>query len=104
MSAKPNFTSVRLDNGTLHVKGNSSDDPLPYDIRVYLEQGDLTPEGLKAGGPTQIASGPAGKMDTSWVAELDDPGFTTGPAQASAVEIRMGAFTATTWTQPVVIQ
>jgi hypothetical protein len=104
MMVKPSFTQVRLVNGKLRVKGLSSDDPLPIDIRVYLEQGDLTPEGLAAGGPIKTAFGSTGKPDTSWEAQLEAPDFTTGLAQASAVEVRLGAFTAITWTQPVVIQ
>lgn len=92
MPARPNFTEVRLADGTLRVKGNSNDEPLPIDIRVYLEQED------------QIAFGSVDKLTTAWQAELGSEGFSTGPALASGVEIRMEPFTAITWTQQVEIR
>ena len=91
MPARPNFTEVRLVDGKLRVKGNSNDEPLPIEIRVYFEQED------------QVAFGSVDKLTTAWQADLPSGGFTTGPAMASGVEIRMQPFTAITWTQRVKI-
>ena len=91
MPARPNFTEVRLVDGKLRVKGNSNDKPLPIEIRVYFEQ------------ERQVAFGSVDTLTTAWQAELPSKGFTTGPAMASGVEIRMKPFTAITWTQRVKI-
>jgi len=97
MPARPNFTEVQLIDGNLRVKGNSNDDPLPIEIRVFLEQEDPATEG------PAIAVGSVDKLTTAWQADLSSEGFSTGPALASGVEIRMEPFTAITWTQQVQI-
>lgn len=98
MAARPNFTEVRITGGKIRVKGNSIDDPLPIDIRVYLEQ-----ENPAAGKPAEIAFGSVDELTTAWRAELPCGAFKKGPAVASGVEIRMEPFTLITWTQPVEI-
>jgi hypothetical protein len=94
MPARPNFTELRLDSGTLLAKGNSVE-PLPDEIRVYIEQGNE---------PAKCVFGSVDELNTAWVAELPAAGFSTGPAMASGVEIRTDPFTATTWTEQVEIQ
>lgn len=99
MPARPNFTDARLDEnaGTVFLRGNSNDEPLPIEIRVFLEQGVAQASGAN------VALGPVNRLNTAWVAELSAPDFTKGPAMASGVEIRMEPFTVTSWTEQVVL-
>ena len=73
---------------TVRLSGNSNDEPLPVDIRVFLEQEDPA-----QASRAEIAFGPVNRLTTAWRAELPCAGFTKGPALASGVEIRMEPFT-----------
>jgi hypothetical protein len=99
MPARPNFTAAELDEAedTVRLSGNSNDQPLPVEIRVFLEQGTAQASGA------EVALGPVNRLNTAWVAELSAPGFTKGPALASGVEVRMEPFTVTSWTEQVIL-
>jgi hypothetical protein len=91
MPPRPNFQSeVKLDNqnGVMRVAGQSDGDPLPVDLRVYLEQ------------KGRIAKGSVGPS-TAWEVSLSSTGFDTGPATAFGIEVRKEPFLTTTWTQTV---
>jgi hypothetical protein len=96
MAARPNFTDVRLENGTLRVEGKSDDDISDLlEIRVVLVQGD------------SITRGSVDQISSVWHADLSASGssgdFTTGDAVAFGVETRSGNFLTMTWTEPVTI-
>jgi hypothetical protein len=94
MPPRPNFQSeVKLDSnsGLMRVAGQSDGDPLPFDVRVYLEQ------------KGRVAKGSPGSPNTAWEVSLSSTGFSTGPAMAFGIEVRKEPFLTTTWTQPVTI-
>ena len=93
MAFRPNFreTVRRTGDGMLAV-GTSHDDPLPEEIRVYLEQGG------------RVARGTVETLARTWQASLPADGFTAGAALASGIEIRTGPFLVTSWSQVVTIE
>lgn len=100
MGFRPNFTGAKLNEaaGTVRLSGTSDDEPLPLEIRVFLEQG-----GTQAAGSAELASGFVDRVNTGWEATLSAPGFTKGPAMASGLEVRMEPFTVTSWTEQVIL-
>jgi hypothetical protein len=92
MPPRPNFQAqVKLNQGRITVAGQSDGNPLPVEIRVYVEQ------------QGRVAKGSPVPPNTGWEVSLSAPGFDTGPATAFGVEVRNDPFLTTTWTQPVSI-
>jgi hypothetical protein len=96
MAMRPNFDSVELRDSKLVVTGQSADDPLPLEIRVFIEQDGRVAPRAGSGGVDQVSA--------SWTATLDAEGFHAGPALAFGVEVRTLPFQATSWSQFVSIQ
>jgi hypothetical protein len=97
MPGRPNFESLTIDGAELIVSGRSDGDPLPVDIRVFVEQGAQTAQGS--------AQGKVDRVNTGWVATFDAAGFEKGkPALAFGVEIRTQPFEASSWSQMVTIE
>ncbi len=96
MAMRPNFDSVELKGSKLIVTGQSGDDPLPLEIRVFIEQDGRVAPGTGNGGVDRVTTG--------WTATLEAEGFHTGTALAFGVEIRTLPFQATSWSQVVTIE
>jgi hypothetical protein len=97
MSVRPNFQDpVELKGSELIVSGQTDGDPLPVDIRVFLEQG-----GTVAGA---VAGARVTRLSAGWTATIPSQGFKAGQALAFGVEIRDRPFAATSWSQIVSIQ
>ena len=96
MAMRPNFDSVELKGAHLIVTGQSDDDPLPVEIRVFIEQEGRIALGAGNGGVDRVTTG--------WTATLGAEGFHTGTALAFGVEIRTLPFQATSWSQIVSIE
>ena len=92
MAMRPNFDRVELDGSNLIVTGQSAADPLPVDIRVFIEQDG------------RVAQGGVDKLTTGWTATLEAAGFHAGTALGFGVELRTLPFEATTWSQIVTIE
>ena len=101
MSLRPNFTDVRLADGTVSVFGESNSEDLSdlVGIQIFLSQ-----DAQAAGGSAEIATGFVAETGSSWTAEFDAGGVVAGPAVAIGVETHKDPFTAITWAQSVEIQ
>ena len=98
MAMRPNFDTVELDGTKLVVSGQSDDDPLPVEIRIFIEQDGRVAHGVGSVG------GDLDKLTTAWTATLEAEGFDTGPALGFGVEIRTLPFEASSWSQIVEIE
>jgi hypothetical protein len=99
MGMRPNFQDpVELKGSNLIVSGQSDGDPLPVEIRVFLEQ-----EG-KVAGAAAVVGGGVDRLTTGWTATLPAEGFHAGKALGFGVEIRTGPFEASTWSEIVNIE
>jgi hypothetical protein len=96
MAVRPNFDEVQLKGTHLIVSGQSDDNPLPVDIRVFIEQDGRIAHGVGNGG--------VDKLTTAWTATLDAEGFHTGKALGFGVEIRTLPFESSSWSQVVSIE
>ena len=93
MAVRPNFQNpVELNGDELIVSGQSEGDPLPVDVRVYIEQ-----DGNVAGSRVQ-------KLSTGWTATIPSQGFEAGKAFAFGVEIRKEPSDTKPWAQIVSIE
>ena len=93
MGMRPNFQDpVELRGSNLLVSGQSDGEPLPVEIRVFLEQ-----EGRVVGGPVD-------KPNTGWTATLTAEGFRADKALAFGVEIRTSPFEVSSWSEIVNIE
>jgi hypothetical protein len=99
MGIRPNVQDpVEMAGSELQVAGTSDGDPLPVEIRVFLQQ-----DGRGAGGAA-VAGGSVNAVSSAWRAVLPSEGFERGPALAFGVEIRTRPFEATSWSQVVEIK
>ena len=97
MALRPNIDRLELDGTQLIVSGQSHDDPLPVDIRVFIEQDGRVARGSGDSGGLQ-------KPTTAWTANLDAQGFHKGPALGFGVEIRTLPFESSSWSQLVTVE
>ena len=99
MGVRPNIQSpLEIEGAKLVVLGES-DRPLPEVLQVVVVQ-----QGKTADGRGEIAQGEPVRASANWRAELPAAGFAAGPAEAVGVEIRVGPFQVTSWTQSVTIK
>jgi hypothetical protein len=96
MALRPNFDKVELKGGDLLVSGQSDGDPLPLEIRVFIEQDGRIAKGAGQGGVDRVTTG--------WTATLDADGFHTGKALGFGVEIRTLPFESSSWSQIVDVE
>jgi hypothetical protein len=96
MAMRPNFERVELKGTNLLVSGQSDGNPLPVEIRVFIEQDGRIAEGVGNGGVDRLTTG--------WTATLGAEGFHTGAALGFGVEIRTLPFEASSWSQIVNIE
>ena len=98
MAARPNVQTVKLENGGLTVKGEST---LPrFEVlHVVVVQPNRKTDGVG------VIDGEPLKDSVNWTAVLKPAtGFTVGEAEALGVEIRVDPFQVTSWSQTVQIQ
>ena len=100
MAMRPNFDTVEIDGANLVVSGQSDDEPLPVEIRIFIEQDGRVAHGV---GSAKAGVG-VDKPTTGWTATFGGEGFHTGPALGFGVEIRTLPFEASSWSQIVDIE
>jgi hypothetical protein len=93
MAARPNFTDVQRQDGTILVTGQSDPDPAGdiLGIQVVLSQG------------TQTAAAAATQLGANWNVEIPAEGFDAGSATVAGTETRRENATTTTWAQAIEI-
>jgi len=96
MAMRPNFEKLKLEGASLTVLGQSDDDPLPVEIRIFIEQDERIAHGV---GDRDID-----RLTTGWKATLGAQGFHTGTALGFGVEIRTLPFESSSWSQVVTIE
>jgi hypothetical protein len=101
MAMRPNFQELTIMGDDLIVSGQSDDDPLPEEIRVFIEQDGQLAKGAGNGVDPGNA---VDRVTTGWTATLSSAGLHTGPALGFGVEIRKGPFEVTSWFQAVTIK
>ena len=101
MSARPNFTDVRLSGPKVRVFGESNSEDLGdfVGIQVFVSQ-----QAQAAGGSARIVAGFVPEAGSSWIAEFDNDGLVEGPAVAIGVETHSDPVTAITWAQAVEVR
>lgn len=99
MSARPNFTDVRLNGDKVIALGESNAEDLAdlVGIQVIVRQ-------EAQGGGAKLAAGFVAQAGSSWEAEFDANGLAAGPALVVGVETHSDPISTTAWVESVEIQ